>query len=351
VAKKLLFVFGTRPEAIKIAPVVAELRALGVEPDLLCTGQHTDLLDGSPARTELAGAENANIASDGSVTRWMMRARPALRAAFQLAEPACVVVQGDTMSALAAAAAASELGVPVAHIEAGVRSHDLGQPWPEEANRVEISKLALHHLAPTETAAANLVYERVGGVIKVTGNTAVSALVRYSRAEPALVVLPYVVVTLHRRESQPHANMLAAKVIACARVHPTLTFVWPLHPSFGKALGLASLELPPNLRITSPVGYSTFVESVAQATAVVTDSGGLVEEACTLGVPALIVRAVNDRPEAVEAGRALLVDPQGDLVGRFAEVLTLPRTPSAAYGTPAAAATVASYLAGLVRFS
>lgn len=344
---RLLFVFGTRPEAIKIAPVVAELRARGIEPDLLCTGQHTSLLDGSPARSELAGAENANITSDGSVARFLARAVPALKAAFQLVEPAVVVVQGDTMSALVAARAASELGVPVAHIEAGIRSHNVDQPWPEEINRVEISKLALHHLAATERAASNLFAEGVTGAVTVTGNTVVSALARYASVQPQ-PASPHVVVTLHRREVQPLAVKLVASIVELAAAHPQLVFLWPVHPSFAKALGGNQLALPANLHTTPPVEYRAFVETVAGATAVVTDSGGLVEEAVTLGVPTLIVRAANDRQEAVTIGRAVLADPTSSLVEPFARTLALPRMPTAVFGTPAAAARVAGYLAGLV---
>ena len=154
----LLFVFGTRPEAIKIGPVVAAARKPGINPIIrvLCTGQHTSLLKGSPAESDLVDAENCGLASDGNVVRWLTRAQDVMRDQFDHLTPRMVVVQGDTMSALAAASAAHMDGIPVAHIEAGIRSHNPDNPWPEETTRVSIAEMAEWHYAPTDTALKNL---------------------------------------------------------------------------------------------------------------------------------------------------------------------------------------------------
>lgn len=277
-------VFGTRPEVPKLAPVIEELRAVGLDVAALATGQHTDLLAGMPA---IAGVQSLGIASDGSVLRFVNAARRRLERAFREARPAAVVVQGDTMSSYAAAHAAVAAGVRVAHVEAGVRSLNETSPWPEERLRVAIDELSTWRFAPTVHALRALNAEGMEGM--VTGNTGVDAMRRYAPhvvAEPERS--PLVVVTLHRRELRAHpraAEILAAMVRGMAEV-PSVTFAWPVHP--GTATLLAGVALPPNVRMHTPMPYVPFLEMVAGARGVLTDSGGLVEEAATLGVPTAV---------------------------------------------------------------
>src|SRR5205807_4624075 len=197
----ILIAFGTRPEAIKLGPVAAELAADKVPFGLLAAGQHRELLVGTPAETDLAAASSLGLPSEGNVVRWLARARARVRVWLREHEEFDpVVVQGDTMSALAVARAACDAGRAVAHIEAGVRSHDRANPWPEEQTRVEITELARWHYAATPTAWANLAQEGVpSSLIVLTGNPIVSALARYTAARPC-GPQPHILVTLHRRE-------------------------------------------------------------------------------------------------------------------------------------------------------
>jgi len=350
----ILLICGTRPECIKLGPVAAELAALGANWRCLLTGQHTSLLLGTPAESDLAGAHTLALASDGNVARWMTYAQERLTAYLREAQPKLVVVQGDTMSAHVGAVTATLLGIPVAHVEAGVRSHDLNNPWPEESTRVSIAQLARWHYAPTTTAFANLMQEGIPeNQVRLTGNTSVSALTRYvgnvqAHPRPDQTIM----VTLHRREIQHEAvaNLLYGAVRHQAFLRPQVRFVWPLHPAMAKVV--KRLQEPVNLAITEPLGYPAFVRLVADSLGVLTDSGGLVEECATLGVPCVILRAVNDRPEAVDAGCAVLLSPTAAGVGGGTRLLldgVLQRGPSCVFGFSDAARQVAKHLVSVTN--
>lgn len=343
----LVVVYGTRPEAIKLGPVVAELKALGVQPDVVATGQHWDLLRGTPAESDLQGSESLALASDGHMARWLTKAEAQLRQ--RLASARVVVVQGDTMSALAGGRAGAELGLTVVHVEAGVRSHNAANPWPEETIRVELAKLANWHCAPTRQAEHNLLAEGINEAqIVVTGNTVVSALARYAPGA-RFVGAPeqVVVVTMHRREVQTPemARRVWGQVYQLAMRNPGWRIFWPIHPGFARFLDGRAGQAPPNMTLSGPMPYASFAGVVARAMLVVTDSGGLVEEACTLGVPTVVWRGANDRPEAVAAGLAVVADPEEELLESACKAaLSLPRRASEAFGTPAAAQLVAAHL-------
>ena len=347
----LLFVFGTRPEAIKIGPVVAALRKMNVNTRILTTGQHTDLLRGTPAESDLVDAENCGLASDGNVVRWLTRAQDVLKAQYDRLTPRMVVVQGDTMSALAAASAAHMDGIPVAHIEAGIRSHNPDNPWPEETTRVSIAEMAEWHYAPTDTALKNLVTEGVTiDRIRVTGNPIVSAIARYTDAKFVKEPLKQIMVTLHRREIQTPEKVqeLTEAIYAAAAACGEHLFVWPQHPAFAK---LAVQKVKPlNVYLPGPLPYKTFVESLAASKGLITDSGGAVEEAATLGVPTIVLRAVTDRPEAEAAGIAVRGDPTAENVmsGTLKLMLgDIERKPHAIYGGVDAAERIAAHLASI----
>lgn len=348
-----LLIFGTRPEAIKLGPVAGALQMLGAQLATVCTGQHTTLLQGTPVETDLRHAVSLGVASDGNVSRWLTAVQPRLQNFIRDVQPGVVVVQGDTMSTHAGALAAQTCSVPVAHVEAGIRSHGLNAPWPEETTRVALAKIATWHYAPTSTAFANLLAEGVNATqIRVTGNTVVSALARYADIRHVHKA-PLIVITLHRREIQKAdtVRLLVAALRHAAEKRPQLTFVWPVHPALDKLAPVAHLcQGTPNMRVTTPLSYEPFTRLVASAKGVLTDSGGLVEECATLGIPCAILRDTNDRPEAVEAGVAIRHAPNSQgIANAIAWLDHAHAEPSAIFGTPDAALQIAQHLVTLVR--
>ena len=347
---EILLVWGTRPEAIKLGPVAYWLKRLGVNYISLCTGQHTDLLEGTPTRTDLKDSISLGQASDGGIPRWMATAQTLLIDEMKDLDPKIVVVQGDTMSAQVGSLVADLLEIPLAHVEAGVRSHNTAEPWPEETIRLGITQRAKWHYAPTSTAFANLIAEGIRERdIRTTGNTVVSALGRYApNVQPTLNPDPTIFVTLHRREVQTRkvANTLYGAVRLQALKYPRIAFVWPIHPGFHKLLD--RVKEPNNLEIIKPLPYWTFVDRFARALGILTDSGGLVEEAATLGVPTIILRKVNDRPEAQLAGIAWRYDPTAAGVSDGIEMLAtkqIDRKAHDIYGDGDPARRVAQHLA------
>lgn len=345
----LTLVFGTRPEAIKLGPVAAELRALGLRPHVLCTGQHTDLLRGTPAETDLGRAVSLGLPSGGDVGPWVAAARPALQRQLETWGEQVVVVQGDTMSAWVGAETAHAMGLPVAHVEAGIRSHTAAEPYPEEELRCEITKRATWHFAPTSTAFANLMADGVRPErIVVTGNPVISALARYTGAQPQPPAEPPVIrITLHRRELTRNGRfpvVLDALRTEAVR-YPHLRFAWPVHPAVEGAV--SRMSWPESFSWGAPQSYRLFAEQLSTSWGVLTDSGGVSEEAAALGVPCAVLRGVTDRPEAIEAGVAARFDPTPEGVRAALRWLAepRPRRPTDIFGTPAAASLIARHLA------
>lgn len=343
----IAFVYGTRPEAIKIGPVVAETR----ESVVYCTGQHTSLLDNSPAANDLVGAIDLEMPSDGKVTTYMMKAITRLEEVFRRDAPQLVVVQGDTMSAYAGMAAADRVGIAVAHIEAGVRSGNRKDPYPEEGFRISIDEAAALHFAPTEHCALNLIREGIRpNTIKVTGNTVVSAMQRYAPdITPLAQPVPQIVVTLHRRELREdgvQCRKILKRLVEAFGEAEDFDFLWPVHPAMES---FVPKIVPGNVRLHVPWNYDRMLQTLSSATALLTDSGGLVEEACTLGIPTLIFRRCNDRPEAIMHGTAAQVAPTPEGAHLAVQILTKEelrprRAPSFIYGTDRSAVAVANAL-------
>src|SRR5256885_815626 len=353
----ILLAFGTRPEAIKLGPVAAELTAGKVECGILATGQHRELLAGTPAESDLAKAESLGLVSEGNVVRWLARARARVRVWLREHEEFDpVVVQGDTMSALAVAHAATDVGRAVVHVEAGVRSHDQSNPWPEERIRTEVTELARWHYAPTPTAWANLAEEGVPSTFVVlTGNPGVSALARYTAARPQPAGA-HILVTLHRREwlLGDTVTETVTALADAARNEPRVEFLWPVHPAVHARVNGAFASLPPNVIPTGPLEYGKCARVLASALGVLTDSGGLQEEAATLGVPCAVLRTVTDRPESVQAGVARCFAPDAHGVKDAVECLLggkLKRVPLDLYGTPDSAGRIARHLAHVASVS
>ncbi|GAA4174582.1 non-hydrolyzing UDP-N-acetylglucosamine 2-epimerase [Gryllotalpicola koreensis] len=321
-APHLMVVYGTRPEAIKLAPVIRALRAdRRFETTVAVTGQHGEILDrmnaffGVPVDVDLGmlrpGQTFAELSS---------RMFAALLALFEERRPDAVLMHGDTSSSALAALAAYYQGVPVIHLEAGLRSHDLSSPFPEEGNRRIAGQLAALHLAPTATARDNLLAENVpDAAIAVTGNTVIDALFETvdrsaGRLTPAVrravaAGRRIVLVTAHRRESWGRGLRNTALALAdVLDAHDDVTVALPMHPNptVRDAL-LPVLGNRADTLLIEPQDYPEFCALLNAAHVVVTDSGGVQEEAPALGKPVLVTRDTTERPEAIEAGAAILV--------------------------------------------
>jgi UDP-N-acetylglucosamine 2-epimerase (non-hydrolysing) len=316
-----LVIIGTRPEAIKLGPVVQELKARsGIDPIVVVTGQHKEMVD--PVLDLFGIVPAADLALLGERQRLAditVRAVGGLDHLLEHDRPDALVVQGDTTTAFAGALTALYHRVPVVHVEAGLRTGNWLSPYPEEANRKLIGQLAALHLAPTARAADNLRREGVPDEhIVITGNTVIDAL-RFAiehapePVEPRLAAIesdprPLVLFTVHRREAWDAGLANAAQAIAAIARACDVLIVVPLHPNpVVQEAVLPSLQDLDNVVVIEPLDYLAFCRLLRRARLVLTDSGGIQEEAPSLGVPVLVLRDVTERPEAVEAGAALVV--------------------------------------------
>jgi UDP-N-acetylglucosamine 2-epimerase (non-hydrolysing) len=322
---RIVVVLGTRPEAIKLAPVVRSARARpGAEVVVVFTGQHRSMVDQLADFLELRADADLDIMRPGqSLADVAARTLSGLAPVLAERRPDWVVVQGDTTTAFAAALAAFYAGARVAHVEAGLRSGDLRAPWPEEANRVLVGRIADLHLAPTRRAAENLRAEGVPAErVHVVGNTVVDALRhglakieregledRLARSLPALdPTRRLVLVTGHRRESfgAPVREMCRA-LRELAETEP-VEIVYPVHlnPNVREAVQEV-LRGAPHVHLVEPVEYPLLLLLLARCHFALTDSGGIQEEAPSLGKPVLVMRDVTERQESLEAGVSVLV--------------------------------------------
>jgi UDP-N-acetylglucosamine 2-epimerase (non-hydrolysing) len=315
-------IFGTRPEAIKMAPIVSALQeSAHFDCIVTVTGQHREMLDQVNELFGIVPDHDLNILRQGqTLSAIMTRTIDGLETLFAGSRPDAVVVQGDTTTSTAAAIAAFYHGIPVVHVEAGLRSGDLLSPFPEEANRKITSQIARLHLAPTSTSRENLEREGISPEdIVVTGNTVIDALLatvdkRLPFTDSRLEELAtsgrrILLVTTHRRENQGDAMRNMGRALArIADAEPELTIVLPAHknPVVREAV-LPALDGKSNVLVTEPLAYGEFTRLLSVAHVVLTDSGGVQEEAPSLGKPVLVMRENTERPEAVDAGTVLLI--------------------------------------------
>jgi UDP-N-acetylglucosamine 2-epimerase (non-hydrolysing) len=312
---RVIVAFGTRPEASKMAPVVHALeRHEGLEPVVLVTGQHREQLDRMLEVFGLVPAADLAVMRSGQgLAETFGRIVPAAAEALRSLRPDYVLVHGDTLTTVAVALAAFFEGIPVAHVEAGLRSFDLAQPFPEEANRRITDVVTDLDLPPTPLSRANLLAEgKDGARMVVTGNTAVDAVrwaVRRARLPHALEgVERLVVITMHRRENLAAMPGLADALAVAARAHPDHTFVYPMHRNPAvRAAVVPALSGLANVRLGDDVDYLEMLAMLRVARLVVTDSGGLQEEGAALGTPVAVLRNVTERPEGVSAGTLRLL--------------------------------------------
>ena len=331
----ILFVYGTRPEALKIRPVVAEATRRGLPVHVHCTMQSPDLLSRDILPWHTLDGEWPPVDRD---------------------EISLVVVQGDTRTAFRAALHAYELGIPVFHVEAGLRTHDTSSPWPEEGYRQMIARIARYHACTSTLGLMHLIEEKVGtsrnlptATIRVTGSPVVESarerlmglIGRPSHPASGSQIL----VTLHRRENRPHfADILAG--VEDARL-PTERVCWPAHPN-----AWAVEANPTALVPTTPLDPWDFIDVLASCRLVVTDSGGVQEEAHALGVPCVVTRTVTDRPETIGAGGGVLAGVTREGVAqaiRVARALDTTQITRTAYGTGHASRQIVDWLQEIVR--
>jgi UDP-N-acetylglucosamine 2-epimerase (non-hydrolysing) len=327
--RKVLFIFGTRPEAIKLCPVVRWLRNKPDEFDtsVCVTAQHRHMLDQVLGIFDVNPQYDLNVMRPNqtlteSTGRMLMQLEPVL----QQVRPDMALVQGDTATTLCGALAAFYANVPVGHVEAGLRTRDLRQPFPEEMNRVVVSRLTALHFAPTAGAAVNLRNEGVTDGIVVTGNPGIDAVL-YTRDKLLSGAVrgrdwsgldtsrKLIVVTAHRRESFGAGFDRIATAIHQIANMDGVQIVYPVHPNPNVTdVVRPKLEGHPNIRLIEPLDYASFVDLMQRAYLLLTDSGGVQEEAPSLGKPVLVLRAKTERPEAVDAGTVTLVGTDVDTI-------------------------------------
>jgi UDP-N-acetylglucosamine 2-epimerase (non-hydrolysing) len=320
--KKLLFVFGTRPEAIKMAPLIKECKKYPHNFDVkVCvTAQHRQMLDQILQLFEIIPEYDLDIMKPNQdlydVTSNVMLG---LRGIFKETQPDIVLVHGDTTTTMAASLAAYYQQIDVAHIEAGLRTHDIYSPFPEEINRQITSKIAKYHFAPTRTAKHNLIMEGIKEqAIFVTGNTVIDALLHISAKVDQIDIKidgyiitdrRFIVITGHRRENFGSGLINICKAIKeLAFINPEIDFVYPVHlnPNVQQPV-FDLLENIANIYLIKPLDYLPFVYLMKHCHLILTDSGGVQEEAPSLGKPVLVMRDTTERPEALEAGTVVLV--------------------------------------------
>lgn len=323
VSNRPLLVIGTRPEAIKMAPVVLALRRQGdVEPIVCFTGQHRELLAQAAHYFGISPDVDLDLMRPNQGLNGLFaRCLEGLDDAITRYKPGILVAQGDTTTVAAAAVAAFHRGIPFAHVEAGLRTGNLTSPWPEEFNRRVAAISAAIHCAPTKRSAENLRREGIDNrTIHVTGNTVIDALFftlareRMNHAQwlhkyPRLADHRVVLITGHRREN--HGDVQAAlfqSIRRLADAFPDVCFVFPVHPNpVVRMAAQRILGQLANVMLTAPADYPEFVWLMDQASVIITDSGGVQEEAPSLAKPVLVTRDTTERPEAIESGAATLV--------------------------------------------
>lgn len=349
--KKVMLVFGTRPEAIKMCPLVKEFQkeTKNFETIVCVTGQHREMLDQVLTIFDVKPDYDLNIMKQGQdLTDVTARVLTGLRDVFKVCRPDVVLVHGDTTTSTAGALAAFYAQIPVGHVEAGLRTHNIYSPWPEEMNRQITGRIATYNFSPTPLSEKNLLEENVHGKIVVTGNTVIDALhmvveklkndiALAKEQEEILAKAGYdvmrlkdgkklVLITGHRRENfgEGFIRMVTA-MKDLSEKYPDVDFVYPMHlnPNVRKPIHEVFGEdlTRPNFFFIEPLQYLEFVYLMEKSTIVLTDSGGIQEEAPGLGKPVLVMRDTTERPEALESGTVHLVGTDYDKI--FNEVSTL----------------------------
>ncbi|MFB2838973.1 non-hydrolyzing UDP-N-acetylglucosamine 2-epimerase [Floridanema evergladense] len=322
---KVCIILGTRPEAIKLAPVIQQFkRSLAFETQVVLTGQHREMVEQVMRLFKIdADRDLAIMQPQQTLTDITCRSLSGLQSLFTEVQPDLAIVQGDTTTAFAAALAAFYQKIPVGHVEAGLRTDDLFNPYPEEANRRLISQITQLHFAPTALAVENLQRSAVVGKIYQTGNTVIDALLTVAKQNPSCNIpnlnwqkYRTLLATVHRRENwgEPLQN-IAKGFLLILEKFPDTALLLPLHrnPTVREPLK-EILGNHPRVFLTEPLDYTELVAAIHGCYLLLTDSGGLQEEAPSLGKPVLVLRETTERPEAIAAGTAKLVGTNPDRI-------------------------------------
>ena len=328
-----MVVMGTRPEAIKLAPIILACRSSpdAITPIVCSTGQHREMLDQVLGYFEITPDVELSLMKPGqTLTSLTSDCLNAMSKTIQLQHPDCLIVQGDTTTVMTSAMAAFYLQIPIVHVEAGLRTGDLNAPWPEEFNRRVAGIVADLHCAPTQRSADALLSENTAPTqVRVTGNTVVDALMYTVKRErrddakwrekyPAAMSDSVVLITGHRRENFGDGlKNICDAIIQSASEHPETQYIYPVHlnPNVRGPVH-QMLDKISNVHLVPPVDYPEFVWLMDRAAVVLTDSGGVQEEAPSLGCAVLVTRDKTERPEAIDAGLAELVGTDCDRIVR-----------------------------------
>jgi UDP-N-acetylglucosamine 2-epimerase (non-hydrolysing) len=366
---RVMSVFGTRPDTIKMAPVVRALRLHPQIDDLVCvTAQHRKMLDDLLTLFAISPDYDLDVMTeDQTLTEVTTRVLVGMERVLAEAHPEVVLVHGDTTTSTAAALAAFYQRIPVGHVEAGLRTKNRWLPYPEEMNRRLTAAIASYHFAPTALARDHLLEENVAKVdVFVTGNTVIDAFLetaarndlrpppRWNEVDPRR---PAIVVTAHRRENQPHMREICAALREIAQSSTRPQIYWPVHPSPRVApVAHDVLDGVPGVVLVEPIDYAEMVGAVKASRFVLTDSGGLQEEAPCLGKPVLVMRDETERPEGLAAGTLQLVGHRRDAIVAAADRLLTDAAAYAGmaqacnpYGDGQAAARIAAWLVARLR--
>lgn len=328
---KILICFGTRPEAIKLAPLIIRLKKDSYFITKICvTAQHREMLDQVLRIFKIVPDYDLNIMVERqTLFKVSQKILEGMAKTLEHERPQLLVVQGDTTTSFIAALSAFYKKVKIAHVEAGLRSYDMFQPFPEEINRRLISHITNINFAPTQKAARQLRKENIPGEIFVTGNTVIDALkmiIRKGKGELSFSVpanKKIILVTVHRRENfgAPLIEIFAA-VKKIALDNDSVEIIYPVHPNPNVSkIARRELQGVKNIRLTNPLDYLSFVDIMAKSYILLTDSGGLQEEAPTFGIPVLILRQKTERPEAIESKTARLVGTDAKVIVRETQKL------------------------------
>lgn len=325
-----MVVMGTRPEIIKLYPVIKELKLYVVH-----TGQHDELANQMIKDLKIKVHENLKVMTKNqSLTSLTIKLHQKLSELYERKKPEMVIVQGDTTTAMVAALEAYYHKIPVAHVEAGLRTDDIYSPFPEEVNRRIITQIAEHNFAPTIQSRVHAILQGWGKTYE-TGQTGIDTFLEIAR-KIKVKKKKKLLVTLHRRENIDKLDNIIEKIIVFLLNNSTWEAVWPVHPNPIIRKVIKRWELPENFHLIKPLSYTKMIREMKESSLILTDSGGIQEEAPSLGIPVIIARTVTERPEGVDAGFAKLL---GDEI----EVFEVPNKPNP-YGDGRAGKRIAQFL-------
>lgn len=361
----VLVVIGTRPELIKLAPLILELKVRRkISPVILFTGQHKDLTDSLWNLFEITPDVSIEMSKDRNLNVLISQVFSKFQKVVDISRPTFTIVQGDTSSAVATALASYNLKIPVVHVEAGLRTYDLMYPWPEEGNRRILDSISSILFAPTAGSKRNLLNEKVTGKVFLSGNTIVDAVkLIQSSSKYRSIPTPrgkYIIWTMHRREIQGKVMADLFQAMKClATMHRGYRWIVPLHPNPGVRSSFETGTegtLPCNVNIVKPMPYDMFLAYMAKARLIVTDSGGIQEEVITLGTKTMVVRQNTERLEGLDLDTVDLIGVGADTVVRAIskELKDFPEhdlDPSDVYGDGRAANRIVSVLEAEIGLS